>query len=104
MSARQVYVRTFVQGLAIAWPVLSGLLAVVAVIGAAVGLIEGWGVWRGVYFGYVTALTIGYGDLVPTRVATQLLALAAGFCGIAMTALLAALAVRAFQAVPHQSS
>jgi Ion channel len=100
MSARRLFARAFVEGLATAWPILSALLAFVAGVGAIVGLLEGWGLWRGVYFGYVTALTIGYGDLVPTRVSTQLLALAAGFAGICTTALLAALAVNAFKAAP----
>ena len=101
MSTQRLYARAFVRGLIVVWPILSGLLVTVAVIGAVVGLIEDWGVWRGIYFGYVTALTIGYGDLVPTHVVTQVLALAAGFSGIATTALIAAMAVRAFQELPH---
>ena len=101
MSTQRLYARAFVRGLIVVWPILSGLLVTVAVIGAVVGLIEDWGVWRGIYFGYVTALTIGYGDLVPTHVVTQVLALAVGFSGIATTALIAAMAVRAFQELPH---
>jgi hypothetical protein len=85
-----------VDGLHIIWPVLAAILAFIAGVGAVVGLVEGWGVWRGVYFAFITALTIGYGDLVPTRPLTQLLAVLVGFAGVTMVALLAALAVRAF--------
>ena len=97
MTVRQAYARAFIHGVFIVWPILSALLAVIAGIGAAVGLIEGWGVGRGIYFGFITALTIGYGDHVPTHATTQVLAVLTGFAGIAMTALLAAIAVHAFQ-------
>ena len=98
MSVRQAYARALIHGVFMVWPILSALLALIAGIGAVVGLIEGWGVWRGIYFGFITALTIGYGDHVPTRASTQVLAVMAGFAGIAMTALLAAVAVHALQA------
>jgi ion channel len=97
MTIRRAFAHAFLGGLHIIWPVLSIILAFIAVIGVVVGLVEGWGVWRGLYFAFVTALTIGYGDLVPTRPLTQLLSVLAGFAGITMTALLAGVAVRAFQ-------
>ena len=97
MTIRRAFALAFVDGLHIIWPVLSIILAFIAGVGVVVGLVEGWGVWRGLYFAFITALTIGYGDLVPTRPLTQLLAVLAGFAGLTMAALLAGLAVRAFQ-------
>ena len=97
MTIRRIFAHAFFDGLHIIWPVLSVILAFIAGVGVVVGLVEGWGVWRGLYFAFITALTIGYGDLVPTRPLTQLLAVLAGFAGITMAALLAGLAVRAFQ-------
>lgn len=76
---------------------LSAILAFIAAVGVIVGLVEGWGAWRGLYFGFITALTIGYGDFVPTRPLTQVLSVLAGFAGITMAALLAGVTVRAFQ-------
>ena len=96
MTARRAFARAMFEGLQIIWPVLSVMLALIAGIGAVVGLIEGWGVWHVLYFGFITALTIGYGDLVPTHPLAQLLAVLAGFTGIGMVALLAGLSVRAF--------
>ena len=96
MTARRAFVLAFLGGLRIIWPVLSAILAFVAIVGVLIGLIEGWGLWRGVYFAFITALTIGYGDLVPTHRLTQGLAVLVGFAGVTMTALIAALAVRAF--------
>lgn len=91
------YWRALWDGLQICWPVFTGLLAVQAVLGAVVGLIEGWGIGSGIYFALITGLTVGYGDLAPTGALTRTLSVLIGFCGIALTGLVAALAVRAFQ-------
>ena len=99
-----LWCRYFVAGLAIVWPVVSGLLLVKALLGVVVGLIEGWGVWQGIYFAFITGLTIGYGDLAPHFVVTRLLAVAIGFLGILLTGLVAALAVKAFQVVPRTAT
>ena len=99
-----VWCRSFVTGLAIVWPVVSGLLVLKALLGVVVGLIEGWGVWQGIYFAFITGLTIGYGDLAPHFVVTRLLAIAIGFLGILLTGLVAALAVKAFKAAPRTAT
>ena len=99
-----LWCRFFVAGLAIVWPVLSGLLLLKALLGAVAGLVEGWGVWQGIYFAFITGLTIGYGDLAPRHVVTRLLAVAIGFLGILLTGLVAALAVKAFQVAPRTAT
>jgi hypothetical protein len=96
-----LWCRYFVAGLGIIWPVLSALLLLKALLGSIVGLIEGWGIWQGIYFAFITGLTIGYGDLAPRHAMTRLLAVAIGFLGILLTGLVAALAVKAFQVAPR---
>jgi ion channel len=92
----RLFLRAFADGLGILWPVLSGLLLGEAMIGSVIGLLEGWGLWKGIYFASITALTIGYGDLVPSHPVTQILAVSIGFLGIVFMGLIAALAVKAF--------
>ena len=101
---RAAYFAALIQGLGVTWPVLSGLLLFKASVGAIVGVIEGWGVGQGVYFAFITGLTIGYGDLAPQQALTRFLAVAIGFSGILLTGLVAALAVKAIQAAPRPSS
>ena len=98
-ALRRLYLQSLLEGVRISWPILSGLLAVQALLGAIVGLIEGWGIGKGLYFAFITGLTIGYGDLVPTRPLTQVLSIAIGFSGIALGGLVAALAVKSFQRI-----
>ena len=101
---RAAYLAALIQGLGVTWPVLSGLLLFKASLGAIVGVIEGWGVWQGVYFAFVTGLTIGYGDLAPHLPLTRFLAIVIGFSGVLLTGLVAGLAVKAMQAAPRPSS
>jgi hypothetical protein len=100
-AVRRSFLAALVHGLAITWPILSGLLIFKAGVGALVAVLEGWSIGQGIYFAYVTGLTIGYGDFAPRQPLTQVLAIAIGFSGILLTGLVAALAVKAIQAVPQ---
>ena len=39
----------------------------IACLAALVCILEKWGVPEGIYFSFVTSLTIGYGDVAPNR-------------------------------------
>ncbi|MFV0455559.1 MAG: potassium channel family protein [Pseudomonas sp.] len=71
------------------------LIFLVAALGLVVGRLEGWSVPESLYFAFITALTIGYGDLAPTGLLTRTLAVLIGVWGILFTALVAAVAVKA---------
>ncbi|WP_205746338.1 potassium channel family protein [Dyella amyloliquefaciens] len=64
-------------------------------LGICVARIEGWPVGDGLYFSFVTGLTIGYGDLVPKHGLARFLAIAIGLTGIVMTGLIVAISVAA---------
>jgi hypothetical protein len=83
--------------LRVVWPILSGLVGAQLVLGMLVGYFEGWRMSDATYFTFITGLTIGYGDLVPMRFATRLIAVVIGFSGILVTGLVAAVGVRALQ-------
>jgi Ion channel len=85
-------------GLGVVWPILSFLLSVMAALGVAVALVEGWPLGDGLYFAFVSGLTIGYGDLVPKAPLARVLAVSLGLTGILLAGLVAAVGVHAFQA------
>jgi len=102
-SVRMVFYRSLWGGLRVVWPILSVLLLLKVAMGLAIGALEGWGRFESIYFAFITGLTIGYGDLVPSLVPARVLAVAIGFCGILLTGVVAALVVRALQAaVPER--
>ena len=66
-------------------------------LGVLVAWLEAWPPGDGIYFSFVTGLTIGYGDLVPRHFLSRLLAILIGVLGTLLTGLLVAIAVRALQ-------
>lgn len=97
-TLRRQFLAGLLAELRVVWPILSGLLGLIIVLGLAAGLIEGWSVQDSVYFSFVTGLTIGYGDLVPKTLLGRTLATLIGATGILVTALMAAVAVKALGA------
>jgi hypothetical protein len=87
----------FWKHLRVIWPIVSCLIGFQLALGAVIGFLERWSVSETIYFTYVTALTIGYGDLAPKRVSSRMIALAIAFSGILLTGLVVALGVRSLQ-------
>jgi hypothetical protein len=92
---RRAFAKELLAGLRVVWPILSGLLVVIVALGLVIGLIEGWKMTESIYFAFVSGLTIGYGDFAPKRLVTRVLAILIGICGVLLTALVAAIAVKA---------
>jgi hypothetical protein len=101
---RRFFFRGLYRGLLVVWPILSALLGGMAALGAAVALLEGWSLGDGVYFAFVSGLTIGYGDLVPKRTISRVLAIGIGFLGLLLIALVAGVAVNAVEATDRKDS
>jgi Na+-transporting NADH:ubiquinone oxidoreductase subunit NqrD len=97
-TLRRNFVSGLLYGLRVVWPILSVLLGLIIALGLVVGRLEGWSVQESIYFAFVSGLTIGYGDLAPTSLLTRALAILIGVCGVLVTALLAAIAVKALTA------
>ena len=83
------------MGLGVVWPILSALLLVIVALGLVVGVVEGWSIHESIYFAFVSGLTIGYGDFSPSTFLTRVLAILIGVCGVLVTAVIAAVAVKA---------
>jgi hypothetical protein len=94
-TLRRNFVAGLFVGLRVVWPILSALLGLIIVLGLVVGLIESWSVQESIYFAFVSGLTIGYGDLAPKSLLARVLAIAIGVCGVLLTAMVAAVAVKA---------
>jgi hypothetical protein len=97
-TLRRNFVAGLLAGLRVVWPILSALLVLIVALGLAIGLIEGWSVHESIYFAFVSGLTIGYGDLAPKSLLARALAILIGVCGVLLTALVAAVAVKALTA------
>ena len=94
---RTIFYRELWRGLVVVWPILSAVLAVMVVLGLIIAWREGWSIGAGIYFAFVSGLTIGYGDLAPKHPMTRTLAIIIGAHGILLTGLVAAIAVQALE-------
>lgn len=101
-ALRHRFYRALWVAIGVVWPIFSLLLGLMAVLGVITALLEGWHLLDGLYFAFVTGLTVGYGDLVPKRDISRLLAVSTGFLGVMLTGLFAAITVRALQSAVNQ--
>lgn len=97
-TLRRLFIAGLFAGLRVVWPNLSALLGLIIALGLVVGLVEGWSVQESIYFAFVSGLTIGYGDLAPKSLVARVLAIVIGVCGVLVTGLVAAIAVKALTA------
>ena len=81
-----------------AGPLVLTLLILIAALAVLTGRIEGWGLIDSLYYGFVTATTVGFGDMRPSQARTKLVAIAIAFLGLMMTGMTVALAVEAMDA------
>jgi Ion channel len=88
----------------IVWPILSALLVTIVGLGVVIGLLEDWPLREGIYFAFVSGLTIGYGDLAPTQPLSRVLAICIGIAGVLLMGLVVAIAVRALEKLPSEIS
>jgi hypothetical protein len=100
---RHAFWRGLWLGLGVAWPVLAALLCVMMALGLAVAVVEGWRLGDGLYFAFVSGLTIGYGDLVPKSSLARVLAISIGLSGILLSGLVVAVGVQAVSAALRES-
>ena len=89
------FLSEFAVGLWLTAPLLLFLAGTITLIGQFVGKKEGWSRFDSFYWSFVTATTVGYGDIRPTHRASRLLAILTALLGLLFTGILIAIAVNA---------
>ena len=89
------FLKEFFLGLGLTIPLILGLAGVIILLGQVVRRKEGWSRFDGFYWSFVTATTVGYGDLRPTHRGSRVLAIFIALLGLTMTGIIVAIAVHA---------
>ena len=90
-----MFLKDFLYSLWVMVPLLFSLLASISLLGLAVGKSEGWSRLDSIYWSFVTATTVGYGDLRPLDRKSKLVAILIAFLGLILTGIVIAAAVQA---------
>ena len=96
------FIYTLAQIVSLGWPVLLMLVTCIVVLAFIVGRIEDWTAIDSVYYGFITATTVGYGDFRPTKTSSKLVAIAIALIGMMLTGIVVALAFEAVTIAAEQ--
>lgn len=87
------FFKEFVFGLWITAPLLLSLAATVTVLGQIVGRKEGWTRFDSFYWSFITATTVGYGDILPRKRGSRIISVVIALVGFTLTGIFVAIAV-----------
>ena len=104
MTKYNRFTQYFFQTLFRVWNVVVGLIAWLVINAAAIAYFEKISFGDALYFTFVTALTVGYGDIAPATIAGRIVAIMTGFVGIIITGLVVAVAVYALKKTMKHSA
>jgi len=104
MAFSITFVQLFFWGVYLAAPLLVMLATLIVVVGQIVGRLESWGRFDALYWSFITALTVGYGDIRPERRSSRVLAVIIAFLGIMLTGIFVAITVATAQSAFHESN
>jgi voltage-gated potassium channel len=91
------YTFYFINGLVLAWPLLFSMTLGIILFGLLVGYRESWGRFDSIYWSFITATTVGYGDIRPLKRLSKTLAIFIALQGMIFTGIMVALAINAAQ-------
>jgi voltage-gated potassium channel len=89
------FLKQFCVGLWLTLPLLVSLALVITLLGQAVRRQEGWSHFDSFYWAFITATTVGYGDVRPVKRRSKVVAIIIAFLGLTLTGIVIAIAVQA---------
>jgi Ion channel len=95
MGLTLTFLKGFATGLWLTSPLLLSLAMAICLLGRSVGKKEGWSLLDTFYWSFITATTVGYGDLRPAHRRSKIVAIFIAFLGLILSGIVIAVAVNA---------
>lgn len=95
MEFTYTFMKLFVYGISLASPLLISLIVIIVVLGHIVGVREAWSRIDSLYWSFITATTVGYGDIRPVTPMSKALSVIIALTGMIFTGIIVALAIHA---------
>lgn len=87
------FLKLFFFGLYLAAPILLALMLIIISLGLRVGKNENWSRYDSLYWSFITATTVGFGDFRPTKKICKAMAVIIAFTGLVTSGIIVAIAV-----------
>ena len=96
MNSKNVtFFRCFFRYLMVVHVLIQALIATICICAIGISVVEGRTLGESFYFTFVTALSIGYGDIVPVTIIGRVISVFIGLVGMVFVGLTVAVATRA---------
>lgn len=95
MQLTFAFLRIFWAAISALSPLLLTMLAVISLSGLVIGRLEKWPRLDAIYFAFVTATTVGYGDFRPTHPFSRFIAIFIALTGLLLAGFLVSIGVYA---------
>ena len=95
MEFSLMFLKIFAFGIKLALPLLLLFIVIISVLGLMVARRENWSRQDGLYYAFITATTVGYGDFSPVKPLSRFYAIIIAFMGLIFTGIFVALAIHA---------
>lgn len=101
MEFTLTFIHYFFWAIILISPLLVLLSSILITLGLLVGRIEGWNKFDSIYWSLITAMTVGYGDIRPSKKSSKIFSIIITFIGIMLFGIIVAITVntasKAFQ-------
>ena len=89
------FIRVFFWGVYLTSPILVAMALLIIFLGLIVGRVESWTKFDSIYWSFITALTVGYGDIRPISKVSKALSIIVGGVGLMLGGILVAISLQA---------
>jgi len=90
MEFTLTFIKLFLWVVYLVSPLLLFLCFIVVMLGQVVGRIEKWSYFNALYWSFITATTVGYGDIRPLKKISKILSVIIALVGLMFTGILIA--------------
>ena len=89
------FLNIFFLSVGLALPLLLMFIVLICLLGLLVGALQKWSSFDAIYYAFITATTVGYGDFRPVKKLSRFLAILIAFLGVAFTGIFVSITVNA---------